>query len=168
MQQQRRGGFGVRHSVCTLIDCLIAYPLEKIDDELVLKEELVLVSRPYIDDQHWRSGFDDSLRSCEGPSWTRIRVRKADVAAAWPFVLDEASYRSGNPGRPSARPYVIKEYVARCEAGEMGQNQRADAKVLEAWLSEEHPKAPSAQWQAIERMIQDYRESQNATLGDSK
>lgn len=149
-------------------DCQIAYPFEDTDDELMLGNELVLVSRPYIDEDHWRSGFDDSLCNCKGPCWTRIRALKDDVLALWPFISDKASYRSGNPGRPSSKEIVLAEYRVRCERGEMGTSQRSDAKKLQQFLREKHPNAPPASWQAIEAYIREERRRKMSAEADSK
>lgn len=141
-------------------DCAVSQPFDDQDDTLLFGTALVLVSTP--NTLVGMTGPGDALRNRHGPRWTQLRVSKSDVAAAWPFTRDAASYRSGTPGRPSAKDLVLAEYRDQCQRGEMGKNQRSDAKKLAAWLLAEHPNAPPASWQAIERYIRDYRTMNNA------
>ena len=66
--------------------CRVDYPFSNAPMELVLSEELYLQSYPYVDEQHWNSGFDDSLRDRRGERWSRLMVLKEDVARIWHFV----------------------------------------------------------------------------------
>jgi len=73
--------------------CSVHYPFS----DLILSEELCLVSRVYIDDEHWRGGFNDCLEDRRGVRWGRLMVLKADVAHCWPFAIAQ-DHRTGAPG----------------------------------------------------------------------
>ena len=98
-------GRGMRDGVTANISglhfasCSVDYPFSEARLDLILSEELCLVSRPYIDDEHWRGGFDDSLEDRGGARWRRLMVLKADVARYWPFAA-ALYHRTGAPGRP--------------------------------------------------------------------
>jgi len=73
--------------------CSVHYPFS----DIILSEELCLVSRVYIDDEHWRGGFNDCLEDRRGVRWGRLMVLKADVAHCWPFAIAQ-DHRTGAPG----------------------------------------------------------------------
>ncbi len=85
--------------------CSVVYPLSDPRFDQILSKELCLFSRPYLDDEHWRGGFDDSLEDRRGARWRRLMVLKADVARYWPFAA-ALDYRTRAPGRPSAMHLV--------------------------------------------------------------
>src|SRR6516162_6713674 len=108
---------GVRNGVTESVSgihfasCLVAYPFSDTRLDLILGKELCLFSRPCLDDEHWRGGFDDSLEDRRGARWRRLMVLKADVARYWPFA-EALDHRTGAPGRPSAMYLVEEEYRA--------------------------------------------------------
>src|SRR5215475_7419057 len=77
--------------------CPVHYPFSDLRWDLILSEELCLVSRVYIDDEHWRGGFNDCLEDRRGVRWGRLMVLKADVARCWPFATAQ-DHRTGAPG----------------------------------------------------------------------
>jgi hypothetical protein len=119
--------------------CSVDYPFSDPSLELMLSEELCLVSYPYIDDEHWRDG--DSLQDRSGARWRRLMVLKADVARCWPFVA-ALEHRTGAPGRPSAMHLVEGEYCARWTRGEAHSRIGAEAGYLAQWLANAHPTMP--------------------------
>jgi hypothetical protein len=104
----------------------------------MLSEELHLVSYPYIDDEHWRGGFDDSMQKRGHARWRRLMVLKADVGRYWPFVATG----TGAPGRPTAMHLVEEEYRARWERGEAYSGIGAEAEYLSKWVEKAHPTMP--------------------------
>ena len=68
--------------------CSVDYPFS---DRRRLGNEFCLVSYPYLDDEHWRRGFDDRLENRRGARWRRLMVSKADIARWWPFVSINAN-----------------------------------------------------------------------------
>jgi hypothetical protein len=138
---------GVRGSVAEDISgihfasCPVDYPFSEPRLDLIVSEELCLVSRPYIDDEHWRGGFDDSLEDRGGARWRRLMVLKADVARYWPFAA-ALDHRTGAPGRPSAMHLVEEEYRARWARGEANSRIGAEAECLSKWLANAHPTMP--------------------------
>jgi hypothetical protein len=79
--------------------CSVDYPFSFSGrrSDLLLSRELCLFSRPYIDDKHWRGGFNDCLENRRGVRWGRLMVLKADVARCWPFAIAQ-DHRTGAPG----------------------------------------------------------------------
>jgi hypothetical protein len=86
--------------------CSVVYPFSDAPLDLILSKELCLFSRPYLDDEHWRRGFDDTLEDRRGARWRRLMVLKADVARYWPFAaaLDHRTVTGGGNGPPTHAP----------------------------------------------------------------
>jgi hypothetical protein len=137
--------------------CSVVYPFSDPRFDLILSKELCLFSRPYLDDEHWRGGFDDSLEDRRGARWRRLMVLKADVARNWPFDASR-DYRTDAPGRPSSMYLVEKEYHARWQRGEAETSIGAEAAALANWLRTEHPHAPPLTPKTIANKLRhDYR-----------
>ena len=149
---------GVRNGVTENISgihfasCLVAYPFSDTRLVLILSEELCLFSRPYLDDEHWRGGFDDSLEDRRGARWRRLMVLKADVARYWPFA-EALDHRTGAPGRPSAMYLVEEEYRARWARGEAHSRIGAEADYLSQWLANTHPTIPRVTTKTIRNRL---------------
>jgi hypothetical protein len=142
--------------------CRVDYPFLSAPLELILGEELYLQSYPYVDEKHWSSGFDDSLRDRRGERWSRLMVLKDDVARIWPFVDDRRS-ESGAPGRPSSMYLVEARFKLRCEAGEVANTLSKEAEFLAQWLGKAHADKPPLQQKTIcNRLRPLYREYQKA------
>jgi hypothetical protein len=125
--------------------CRISYPFIEEPFELLPSEDLYLSSFPYLDEQHWLKGFDDSLQNRRGRRWGRLMVLKSDVAKFWPLdVIGEATAppRTGTPGRPSSSYLVEAEFSARCARNEVEVSLAEEAEVLAVWLRNEHPNSP--------------------------
>jgi hypothetical protein len=125
----------------------VDYPFA--DTELLLSSELYLSSRIYVDDEHWRKGFNDSLQTRYGCKWSHLMVLKSDVLRHWPFSSPEnensttpLATKTGAPGRPSSMHLVEREYRARGDRGDTKANIGEEAKVLSEWLRSTHPDAP--------------------------
>jgi hypothetical protein len=153
---------GVRNGVTETISalhfasCRVDYPYSDADFDLILSEEFYLCSYPYIDDEHWRRAFDDSLRNRSGKHWERLMVLKSDVAHHWPFSLAQATgktpgttYQSGAPGRPTSMHLVEVEFRARWDRGDAKTSIGAEAQILSEWLQKKHPDAPQLTPKAI-------------------
>ena len=121
--------------------CQVDYPFSDAPIELMLSDELYLQSYPYVDEKHWRSGVDDSLRDRRGERWSRLMVLKDDVARIWHFVEDRRS-ETGAPGRPSSMYLVEAQFKVRCEAGEVAANLSQEAEILAQWLRTTHSDKP--------------------------
>jgi len=80
----------------------VGYPYAESDIDLILNDELVLRSYPYLDEDNWFKGFDDALADRRGERWSRLMVEKSDVRTAWPFVPGPQA-RTSLPGRPAWR-----------------------------------------------------------------
>jgi hypothetical protein len=93
--------------------CPVHYPFSDLRWDLILSEELCLVSRPYIDDEHWRGGFNDCLEDRRGVRWGRLMVLKADVARCWPFATAQdhrtSAPRPTQPGERTPRKQPLRE-----------------------------------------------------------
>ena len=50
-------------------------------------EDAYLQSHPYLDEEHWRGGFDDALVRRREVLWSRLMVARVDVREGWPFGL---------------------------------------------------------------------------------
>jgi len=99
--------------------CSVNYPFSFSgpQDDLIFSKELCLFSRPYLDDEHWRGGFNDCLEDRRGVRWGRLMVLKADVARCWPFAIAQ-DHRTGAPPShiPAARPMQPGERLPRTQS----------------------------------------------------
>jgi hypothetical protein len=145
----------------------VSYPFIE-DFELLLTEELYLLSFAYLDEEHWRKGHDDSLENRYGRQWERLMVLKSDVARFWP--LDEAAgvgypLRSGAPGRPTSMHLVQAEFDARCARGEVAASLTKEAEDLAEWLKRAHPSAPPVTPKTIQNNLRgafrQYKDARN-------
>jgi hypothetical protein len=83
----------------------VSYPYHDTPSELLFGSEPYIESFPFIDDEHWRKGFDDKLVPAPGGKrrWSRLQVKKEDVRRIWRFAGDpDASITGSN--RHLARP----------------------------------------------------------------
>lgn len=62
----------------------VDYPYYDADLDLITGAELYLRSYPYIDEEHWRKGFDDALIQRREDKWTRLMVDKAGIRRLLP------------------------------------------------------------------------------------
>lgn len=112
--------------------------------------ELYLFSS-HMDEEHWRGGFDDSLRTRWKTAWTKLMVHKPDIIKWWPPAPEVE--RNRGRGRPSDMPIVIAEFQRRCETGEALQTLAAEARALSSWLARKHPEALPVEPGTIENRI---------------
>jgi len=129
--------------------CPVDYPFS---ERRILGNEFCLVSHPYLDDEHWRRGFDDRLENRRGVRWRRLIVPKADVARCWPFGKSQ-DHRTGAPGRPSGMYLVEKEYRIRCQHGVAQTTVRSEARALAEWYHATHLDAPQLTAKTITNRI---------------
>jgi hypothetical protein len=127
--------------------CPVDYPFS---GRRTLDNELCLVSCPYLDDEHWRGGFDDRFENWQGVRWRRLTILKADVARCWPFGRSQGT---GTPGRPSSMYLVEEEHRRRCQRGEAKTGIGAEARELADWFRVTHPDAPSLTAKTIANRI---------------
>jgi hypothetical protein len=130
----------------------VDYPFQDADFDLILSDEIHLRSYPYLDEEHWRRGFDDALVDRGGPRWRRLMVLRSDVARLWPFEAPEP-LRTGAPGRPTSMQLIERELETRAAQGALEQTLAEQARVLETWLKVEHPEHPRARTKTIENGI---------------
>jgi hypothetical protein len=123
-------------------DCEVEYPYCDPPAEMLWDKTLHLRSYPYLDQEHWRRGFDDALLNGFTVRWSRLMVAKQDVRGHWPFQLSRPN-RSGAPGRPTSMHLVLEEFEKRCNAGVLEARIGVEAATLAAWLYATHPGAPS-------------------------
>jgi len=82
----------------------VEHPFSPGSVEMPQSKELYLSSCIYLDDQHWRAGWNDSLQTRHGCQWSKWMVLKSDVAPWWPSVTatpseqPETLVRTGAPG----------------------------------------------------------------------
>lgn len=140
--------------------CEVDYPFDTAEMEVLAGDDLYLRSYPYLDEEHWRSGFDDALMNHREKRWTRLMVEKGDVRSRWPFAIDETyepiELQSGLPGRPSKSKHLIEdEFRRRAEAGELADTLALEAKELLAWLRSTYPGYPPPTVRTIANNIRD-------------
>ena len=135
----------------------IDYPFSERHIDLMLGEELHLVSYVYIDDEHWRKGFDDSLRDRSGTKWSQLMVMKSEIAGYWPFDQErnQPETHSGGAGRPSAMHLVEAEYARRRALGELRGGIGAAATELAAWAKGAYPKLRTPTANTIANVLRD-------------
>ncbi len=138
--------------------CEICYPFGDHPFELLFSEHLYLRSYPYIDDEHWRGGFDDALMNRWRERWSRLMVAKSDVRERWPFDLAMLG-RTGAPGRPTSMHLIFDELERRADRGTIERGVGKEARALVAWLTSEHPMQPRPKPKTVENQIRiRYRE----------
>jgi len=144
--------------------CQVDYPFGSADLEVLAGEDLYLRSYPYLDEEHWRGGFDDSLINRHEDRWIRLMVEKGDVRARWPFPVpeahEEAILRSGMPGRPAKSRHLIEdEFKRRARSGKLAESLAMEAKALLDWLSSNYSQYPRPTTRTIENYIRtEYRQ----------
>lgn len=123
--------------------CDVDYPFSSSTFELLTGNHLYLRSFPYLDELHWRNGFDDALVRRHQEHWSRLMVDKADVRAKWPFPVadvDGLPTLSGYPGRPAKAKHLIeREFERRVSSGELATSLAEEAAFLLRWLRTAHP-----------------------------
>jgi hypothetical protein len=145
-----RGGTREQIDGIHVADCPVVLPFEnQAAAALDLGSDLVLFSALFVDEQAWRDGVNDSLRDADGPRWSRLMVRKEQVADLWP--LDSAgdgaamiTYSTGAAGRRSSMHLVEPEMRARAARGELIETFAGESEFLAVWLKRTHPKAAKA------------------------
>ena len=143
-------------------DCQVEYPFPGRSTELIVSETLYLRSYPYLDDAHWRGGFDDALINRRGTRWSRLMVSKSDVRRLWPFAA-AAPAKTGAPGRPTSMHLIADELERRAAEGRMSVGVSQEAKELLAWLAEAHPASSRPTAKTIQNNIRfRYRELRKA------
>ncbi|MFN8831657.1 MAG: hypothetical protein ACK5W0_17565 [Labrys sp. (in: a-proteobacteria)] len=120
--------------------CPVDLPWSDTSIDLRFGMELYLRSYSYIDEDHWRKGFDDSLCVGRIVRWSRLMVPKEHVVKLWPFAI-QAAAGSGLPGRPTSKHLIDAEFMRRAEAGEMASKITDEANALVEWLRIHHPDA---------------------------
>ncbi len=132
--------------------CAVDYPYKDAELETILSEDLYLRSYPYIDDQHWRNGFDDALMNRWKVCWTRLLAEKGDVRARWPFETIRV-LKTGAPGRPTSMHMVTQELDRRGNEGPIEESVAKQAAVLSDWLKQHHPDTPQLTAKTISNKI---------------
>lgn len=122
----------------------VDYPFDSAEVEILAGPELYLRSYPYVDEQHWRGGFDDALVHRREDKWTRLMVDKASVRQLWPFhPSDFADQHTGLPGRPGKSKHIIDDELdRRAASGHLEPTLAGQAQALLEWLIKNHPGAP--------------------------
>jgi len=116
----------------------VDYPFSDSPLDMILSDDLILRSYPYINDEHWRDGSDDALVNRRGDHWRRLMVEKGEVGALWPFELRDRG--TGTPGRPTKSIHLIlDEFERRIARAETGRVLREEATALIEWLKIAHP-----------------------------
>jgi hypothetical protein len=126
---------------------------------LLLSDELYLYSHPFIDDEHWHRGFDDSLRTRKRIEWSKVMVLKADVAKIWPFSASaqnqdsSPSILTGAPGRPTPMHLVVAEHRNRLASRKAEVSVTVESGRLAEWLRATHPDLPNLTAKTIRNKI---------------
>ena len=121
----------------------VDYPFNDPELELTMGSELYLRSYPYLDEDHWRRGFDDALIRRSADKWTRLMVDKAAIRQLWPFNAEGHFDQRTGPGRPGKAKHLIEDELARRGAERrLAPSLTEEANTLRAWLAERHPTIP--------------------------
>jgi len=135
----------------------VDYPYVDASLDLMMSNDLILRSYPYVDDQHWRDGFDDALVDRSRDHWKRLMVEKGDVRSLWPFdesdVLKPVVPRSGVPGRPTSSHLLFAEMTLRSSSGLLESSLAAESRILSSWLAHHHPEMPQAKPKAVQEAV---------------
>ncbi|UDL87216.1 hypothetical protein LGH82_18635 [Mesorhizobium sp. PAMC28654] len=135
--------------------CVVDYPHAEGSIDMMLSESIYLRSYPYVDEEHWRKGFDDALTSRQKDHWTQLMVERGDVRQRWPFAVGEAT-KTGAPGRPALSMHLIlDELERRADNGTMKIKVGEESVELVAWLRDKHPQSPRPKPKTVENQIRD-------------
>jgi hypothetical protein len=141
-------------------DCAVDYPFAEISLELMTSSEIYLRSYGYLDEEHWRNGFDDALIDRYRDHWTRLMVSKDDVRRKWPFGPAKSPARTGAPGRPSSMQLIIDEFDRRIGSDNLVKGVATQAVELLAWITSAHPDCIRPTAKTIENRIREaYRKA---------
>ncbi|MER9528550.1 hypothetical protein NKI89_01880 [Mesorhizobium sp. M0309] len=132
--------------------CQVDYPYSDAALDIGFSETYYLQSYPYIDDEHWRRGINDSFTNRHDVRWKELMVAKADVAHFWPFESNPPA-KSGAPGRPTSMHLIVAEFEERAARGDTEATLSKQASVLAEWLVQRHRNCPPAGRKAIENGI---------------
>lgn len=130
----------------------VDHPFHNADLALTMGNEVYLRSYAYLDEQHWRNGFDDALVLRTEDKWTQLMVEKTGVRELWPFDAPLPP-KSGTPGRPSSSHLFMAEMARRASSGLLEQSLAAESRYLSGWVAQHHPQMPQAKPKAIQAVI---------------
>lgn len=136
----------------------VEYPFHNADLDVTMGNEVYLRSYAYLDEQHWRNGFDDALVLRTEDKWTQLMVEKTGVRELWPFKPQQQDDEAGTgaPGRPGKSTHLIEDELARRgRDGTIEASLRKQAEVLLDWLKGTHPKRARPTVHTIENNIRD-------------
>lgn len=136
----------------------VEYPFRNTDLGLRMGNEVYLRSYAYIDEQHWRNGFDDALVVRVEDKWAQLMVEKTSVRQLWPSEIEQHGVEEGTgaPGRPGKSTHLIEDELARRgRDGTIEASLRKQAEVLLDWLTETHPSRARPTVRTIENNIRD-------------
>ncbi len=92
------------------------------------------------------------------PPGSEASAISGELAASEKADVSPDPYHTGAPGRPSIKHLVLSEFRRRSGAGEVERTLAAEAKALQKWAKQEHPKAPALTPRTIETQIRaEYR-----------
>jgi hypothetical protein len=102
------GGMNEKIDALLFAGLRASYPYHDIPSELLFGSEPYIKTSPFIDDEHWRKGFNDKLVPPRGGKrrWSRLQVRKEDVRRIWSRF---AGRRRGR--RPKVEWGVVRDFV---------------------------------------------------------
>ena len=133
----------------------VDYPFSEGPVDLLLSQDLVLRSYPYIDEEHWRNGFDDALGNRAGLKWNRLMVEKGDIRALWPFAddpRDTVELGTGLQGRPGKSRHLIEDELRRrAKKNVIADNLASEAEALVQWLQTNYPPHAPTHYQDREK-----------------
>lgn len=126
---------GIRQTVDPVVfaGCRVLPPFAPAPDAPQLPDELCLVGQPFLSQEAWMGGVDDSLRNRRGRRWSKLMVSKADIAsiplsdtAGAPRIL----VHTGRIGRPTSQAVVRELFERRRSQGEPCSSQTAEARSI--------------------------------------
>ena len=144
----------------TFAGALVSQPLSEEMISVILGDDAWISCTPYIDEQHWKSDFNDKLYLTRYGSagWTHLQVKKADVLREMQFdavVVEKRPpiYISGAPGRPTSMNLIRLEFEARYRRQETEPSITLEAVALAEWLSRTHPEATPMKAKTIRNQL---------------
>ena len=105
---QSSGGMNEKIDGLLFAGVRVSYPYHDTPSELLFGSEPHIESFPFIDDEHWRKGFNDKLVPPRGGKrrWSRLQVKKQDVRRIWRSAGDPGASMAGSNShlaRPNRR-----------------------------------------------------------------
>ena len=152
-----RTGFHTRLQSGELVATGYVKPVKHDDRRIVIDPDMWGFLEPDFRDSTASGGGMEIIHVAVHPPGSEASAISGELAASDTAVSPDR-YRTGFPGRPTIKDFILAEFQRRAEAGEVERTLAAEARVLQKWAKQEYPEAPALAPRTIENQIRaEYR-----------